>query len=326
MATALYLGLFQDKNPDANITNWVASDADNIDTTGEENVTEPGIVVTALRGMPASVRIVLDDPFVDGSAVGDPTISLTPAFAVAEEGMADEIEGWSGTLLMRGDSELDDLMTVYSNVDSTDSVPFGEQHETVAGSLLLHDTHGELDLGEDGTLTGTPDTNIDAAAFTNANFIAHANNAHDNDGDGVADYVSHMGTYQGAPGVYQCRAADMAIMGCTSRINDNGAIVLAGGTSIWTFTPNPGAEAVVADSVYLYFGWWLRERKDPLAFTGNLSVETIYGSTGGSSVYDLANTVTGAATFEGAAAGKYGIGDQVQATRQSAATGRPMPH
>ena len=77
-----------------------------------------------------------------------------------------------------------------------------------------------------------------------------------------------MGTYQGAPGVYQCRTTDMTSMGCTSRINDNGAIVLAGDTSIWTFTPDPGAEAVVADSVYLYFGWWLRERKDPLASTG----------------------------------------------------------
>ena len=43
-------------------------------------------------------------------------------------------------------------------------------------------------------------------------------------------------------------------------------------------------------------------------------------------MYDLADTVTGAATFEGAAAGKYGLRDQVSDTAVGGHWDGPMPH
>ena len=31
---------------------------------------------------------------------------------------------------------------------------------------------------------------------------------------------------------------------------------------MWTFTPNPGARTDVADTDYVYFGWWLKKAAD----------------------------------------------------------------
>ena len=173
--------------------------------------------------------------------------------------------------------------------------------------------------------TGSADANIDADAFTNANFISHDNNAETSGVFGV-EYVSHMGTYDGAKGVYECRAAEDAVGGCTSRINDDGSIVLAGVSSIWTFTPAAGAKVMVEDSVYLHFGWWLRENKAPVQYTGDLDVETVYGTVGGK-VYAPADAdgtvndgsflaVTGIATFAGKAAGKYALVDSLNDTAE----------
>ena len=338
MAEALYGGLFQPivdaENDDAvdgdtgaiiargttgvTVERYEVADADIIPNAVTAMVGDPAAPVTstpeitAERGQPVKVAITIEDRHDT-----DETTALSPAFAVAEEGMADEIEGWSGTLLERATPGIKDVMTVYTNIDSTGGVPFGELYMLIRGSYTLHDS----------STPGAPDGKIDAAAFTLANFVAHANNAHNPDPAGTdpdPDYVAHIGTYQGANGVYQCTAAPADTAGaCTSRINNDGKIVLGGASSIWTFTPNAGELAMVADSVYVHFGWWLRENLSPVARTGALQAEMVYGSSGsvynpvvGAGADSAFNAVTGTVTYEGAAAGKYALVDGLNDTAE----------
>ena len=106
--------------------------------------------------------------------------------------------------------------------------------------------------------------------------------------------------------MYQCTTT-LDAGGCISRINNDGKIVLGGESSVWTFTPNAGELAMVADSVYLHFGWWQRGSQ----------AEMVYGSTAGS-VYEPADfgAVTGTVNFEGAAAGKYALVDGLNDTAE----------
>ena len=135
-----------------------------------------------MRGQPVKVEITVADRV--GLPVDTPPTAITmlaPAFAVAEEGMADGIDGWSGTLLERVTRSEKDVMTVYTNIDSTSGVPFEDEYDLVDGAWLLHDTHSTLMLGEaddqsDPIPTGMANYDIAAAAFTNANFISHDNN------------------------------------------------------------------------------------------------------------------------------------------------------
>ena len=308
MAELLYTSLIRDLDDDDiadTAARWTTSDSDIIDTTTPDSahIDEPGITVKATRGAPAEVTITHDDN------AQDPPATLTFSFAPAEEGMADEIDGWSGTLLDLGPDSTD-VMTIYTNIDATKGIPFGKKHLLTNGALILHDSTDGTDAAMDA---GMPDGYINASAFTQANSIDHKYNE-------AGRYVSHMGTYQGAEGSYQCTHGDVTGDSCTSRINNDGKIVLGGTNGTWVFVPAPGAEAMVADSVYLHFGWWLREYTNP----ATVATEMVYGSTTGSVYAPLDadgaatpaafNAVTGTATFEGNAAGKYALVDELHDT------------
>ena len=259
---------------------------------GEDVVSEP--MITASHGAPAKVRVNVDhDDMFD-----TPMIALAPAFAVAEEGMADEIDGFSGTLLMRADTSYSDEMTVYTDVNEPSYIPFGQVYAVQNGSLSFVDTP-VAGLGQQGRLLNG---NIASEHFVKANTRAHADNADGPDADTLADHVVFPGTYQGAAGVYRCDDADNA--GCTSTRGNDAVLSLSAG---WTFTPNPDAMVEVVDGVYMNFGWWLRENLNAPANTTGLSVQTFAGSNGAD--VQVSPAVVGKATFEGAAAGKYALDD-----------------
>ena len=160
------------------------------------------------------------------------------------------------------------------------------------------------------------DANIMAAAFTNVNLVTHQNNAHDPDPDRRRTPLPTMSPTwaptMARKGVYQCRIPVEATAGtCQSSRNSDGYVRLHGAEdAVWTFTPNAGAMAQVSDSVYLHFGWWLRENLEDAGSTGALRVELVYGSSSGT-VYTLTDDVIGKASFEGPAAGKYALKDDL---------------
>ena len=265
---------------------------------GEMAIGQP--MITATDGMPATSEATFFTIQNDPSNVGG---DVEPAFAVAEMGMADEIDGWTGTLLMRSDIDHTDTMTVYNDIDALTGTPFSEVYNTVSGRLVFGDT------ATDGEVTPTANPSIVSDAFTNTNVVAHTFNS-SSPGAAVPDYVAFSGSYHGAMGSYQCSTPGTP-SGCTSTRNTNGSVTLTGN---WTFTPTPGAMVMVPDSTYTHFGWWLRENKNPLEDTGSLAVQTFSGSSG--AAFGAVVGLIGEASFEGKAAGKYALNDALTDTAE----------
>ena len=264
-------------------------------TDDDGNVTETEIGVPAIsptHGMPATSKAESYDVDANGVVSTTDSTLLVPAFAVAEMGMADEIDGFSGTLLMRADDDHIDQMTVYTDIDEPTHVPFGQMHPTSTGQLAI--------------VSGTRSEDIESDNFAKANLVTHAANADDDDPGDVNDHVAFEGTYQGAEGVYRCEG----VAACMSSRDSDGVVTLAGAD--WTFTPNAGAMVKVVDGIYMHFGWWLRENKAPEANTGALSAQVFAGSNG--APITLAATDIGKVTFEGSAAGKYALDDPLAQT------------
>ena len=264
------------------------------------------IAVEATHGMPDKTKVRIT--YNDGNVTDQ---GYKPDFAVT--GDADEVdaEGWVGTVLKRSDIDAshDHEMTVYTDVGATAGPPFSQSFPVdSAGAYVLH-----VDAG---TPLGTHDFNIVSDPFTNTNFISHSFNMDDgSDLDSDPDnYVGHRGTYAGAPGEYRCTAILPATTaGCTSRLDSLGYVQLGGADSKWVFVPDTGATTMLADSSYLYFGWWLRENLNAVSATTGLAVRTFYGSSA-DNVYQLNVDVTGTAEFAGAAAGKVALIDHVAGT------------
>ena len=110
------------------------------------------------------------------------------------------------------------------------------------------------------------------------------------------------GTYQGAAGNYRCTGT------CTATANANGVISLS---DAWVFVHDMGAMVSVADINYLTFGWWLQKDKDDdptlaSAFTFER------GDVEDGETLANPNTLSGKATYTGAAAGKYAISDPLR--------------
>ena len=247
-----------------------------VSPTGDERAniyTGTGITVTATHGA-ASKAVV---------QTGETPANLNPAFAA--DGDADDIGGgWSGTRLTRSDPTNTDEMIVYTDITAPAGRPF-------------------ISVYEDDPLTVGTDATKRAAAVefpTSGRQVTFDANADSDDAGSVPDIVQIMGTWQGAAGAFRCNPATNA---CTVRGTNEG-LVFEGGESGegWSFDANAGAMVSVADTMYMHFGWWLREAKSD----GALTVEMFAG---GNAEFpnDDVNDVTGKATYEGRAAGKFSI-------------------
>ena len=111
------------------------------------------------------------------------------------------------------------------------------------------------------------------------------------------------GTLGGASGRYVC-SSDMSATPCT--VQNRGSDLNFVGP--WTFRPSSATTGVDAeDTVYMYFGWWSREKFNPEDNEQAWTFETFHGPVG-SRVDDAdISTVTGSATYRGPAAGYYAI-------------------
>ena len=211
-------------------------------------------------------------------------------------GGADEIARFSGTQNDWSDANFKNTQTIYTDIDETTGIPFGQVYDASLGYLEI--------------MPDTADPNIAADGFVNVHRRAHDDNADGPDADTDPDHVAFEGTYQGAEGVYRCDDDDGAMTTtCTSTRDSDGDVRLSAG---WTFTPNPGAMVKVTDGIYMYFGWWLRENLNAPANTGGLSVQTFFGVKDGDGDRIESTGIAaliGEATFEGAAVGKFAVYD-----------------
>ncbi len=201
--------------------------------------------------------------------------------------------GFSGTMLTWSNTGKADTMTVYTDIAAPSRKLFSEVHGG-----------GDQELA----LSTTAHSGVTGAAFDGrtGGAVTHEPNARTTtDSDTDPTVVKLPGKYNGADGSYQCIGAD-----CVSTVNAGGTITFSGGAG-WTFTANTGAMVSVADSAYMSFGWWMRDDKVTARILDHVAV--FYNAPVATGSYDI-TSLTGKASYEGGAAGKYAWRDRIEDT------------
>ena len=274
-------------------------------TTAADSAISPDATtptVAASYGKPTGVTVANHASFVDGLAPSLTDItSGANAFTTGQAGdpaMLAANNGFSGTMLTWKSSTRADTMFVYTDIAAPSSTLFAEVY---GGGTQ------ELDPAD------TAHMGVKGAAFDGrtGGDVEHAPNAKLAATDAVNNLVRLSGSYQGAAGIYTCTPATGGT-GCITRVSATGVTFVDGtATTGWMFTANNGAMVSVADNAYMKFGWWMRDdltSADPLD-----SVAVFHGTEGGTAVTGV-DDLTGTATYEGAAAGKYAWRDRVEDT------------
>ena len=247
---------------------------------------------------------------------------------------AGSLGGWAGTNYAHTDAgtKVVNEAVVYNNKGPgkreafADALPSGVTIATAnAGgavpaqvSDLTSAIKGYIPISADGTITtGLSFDRVMAAAFTHSGTESHAIPS-------TGNSFTARGTYDGAPGEYRC------VTGCASTNDGTGSPSGLGGT--WFFKPDAGAMVHQPDAHYLYYGWWVSKDKDgdptaASAFVGRFGTPgddsatdsdgLNAGWTGTYSTTAGSETITGSASYNGHAAGKWAL----DYSRNKAATG-----
>ena len=207
----------------------------------------------------------------------------------------DMIEGWQGVMLTDTDKD-GNTVVLYSDKGATDKRLFDEF---------------DGDLGDDGVRTYTVDEDTDdAIKWNNVKRDAAAAT-----GGAKPGSTEFMGSVMNIPGTFSCTTDVTADAACGVPDRHSDGTVDATPfenedppTTGWMFVPvDPLARIPGADANYLVFGWWLM--KDAGGMPDSYGpIATAIGMV----VVDESNNATGAAltgtaTYEGGAAGKYAL-------------------
>ena len=129
----------------------------------------------------------------------------------------------------------------------------------------------------------------------------------------VVQQLRFGGSWRGVDGTFVCQGCTAIDKQITAKISKNAEgetqrmFEFADTSDVWTFEPtDPNATVNVADADYLWFGWW-QDMPTTTDGTGDQGFRTFAGGlqpfdTSGS---DAVQAITGNATYEGSAAGKY---------------------
>ena len=257
-----------------------------------------GLVVDAVTGAGALA-----------TAAGDPASVTLMAGA-----SAGAMGSWNGMDYMHTNTgtKVVNEARVYTNKGPVKTVPFVDNGNVLAtasaGTAPNYTAIKDyLTVASAGSLdNGASYAKVMADDFTHPGMQDHAL-------DSDTGIFTTRGTYDGAPGVYRCTGE------CSSTNDDGmGSPSALGGT--WHFKPDAGASAMgrLADSTYLYYGWWVSKDKDDMptaaiAFTGVFGDGTsIQGGTTDLATSPLA--LGGSATYVGHAAGKFAMSNPLDAT------------
>ena len=260
-----------------------------------------------------SRKVGVDVPVTadDGSALNDAGVRALPELNVMtdiEDGMLtakvkdytmadaapDMIEGWQGVMLADKD---ENTIVLYSDKGATDT-------------RLLDVFDGKLD--EDGVRTYIVN-NLETIPTGTAP-IAWSNVKRDDaDATGGAKPGSteFMGSVMNIPGTFSCTPGTDAICGIPARHSD-GTVLSSrtdpATTSGWMFVPDdPLARIPGADANYLVFGWWLMKDAGGMPDSYGTIVEAIGMAEATTATNTTGTALTGTATYEGGAAGKYAL-------------------
>ena len=262
--------------------------------TGDGTAGTPGSpAVTNYRltvkhdGSMSTVAVLDENNFLKG----DPKFSSVARFGDGQMLVRDNSGTSREIIVLHTDIEAD-TPTAFSKVhtldtgDDPDTTATDHKSLTIAtaGSLAANISLGDIDLGvpaapEGGTSTRPFDD--DVATTPNVN-------------EGM-----HRGRFDGAMGTYTCGSAD-----CSVTVDDEGEATGLLGT--WTFTPDPGATVDVADTNYLYYGFWLDTTTKDGKVTSYDNVQTFAGVGSGLTTPTRGlDAITGSAEYTGGATGVY---------------------
>ena len=240
-------------------------------------------------------------------SAADDDIGMEMAGAIGRMGWNHRVlhSDWGDTATLDIDGGFETVGVIYSNVEVPGDVAFTSAAMTIASDtirpwfqLVDHDGDAstpravEIDTSDTGNAIPTANIMITVEGDTFAELTR-----------GLEENARAKGHYFGAPGVFECTAMD----GCTINRDDTGTMpfaAVAGTTSNegqWTFTPDAGAMVTLPDQDWMAFGFWLTAPDDIVDGIHRLGVFS-----DGMDTYNYsAATLTGTATYTGAATGYY---------------------
>jgi hypothetical protein len=262
------------------------------------------------------------DPNQDPANVGYPATAMLNAAEIgtnASDDIGAEMAGaigrmgwnhrvlhsdWGDTATLDIDGGFETVGVIYSNV-----APPGDVAFTNAATTIASDTIRPWFQLEDHDLDITTPKVVEIDTFTGYK-VPTENITITVEGETFAELTRELeanarakGHYFGAPGVFECTASD----GCTIHREESGVTPFAAvaGTNSnegqWTFTPDAGAMVTLPDQDWMAFGFWLTAPDDTAAGIHRLGVFS-----DGMDTYNYsAATLTGKATYMGAATGYY---------------------
>ena len=270
------------------------------DGPGGTGVTAHTIAIARATADPATVTIT-----VDGAAAED------PKFVKQDDG--------SYVRAMDADNDgnvVSEVMGVYSDIAAPTATAFGEVEalDARADGAAVDPTSSPADSKALGGSPIVANVAFDVARFTPdetdttqrtySDYEFRIPDDLDTEEDESRDAAMVAGTYRGVNGNYVCNnASDTNCSVTFSRAT--GAVTAM--SADWIFTPEAGATIDVVDTTYLYWGYWLKQTADKDGAVTINEVETFAGATNDASTnaYGTIASVTGVATYDGAAAGVY---------------------
>ena len=249
----------------------------NIDTaTTQVSLSSAGLVIDAAAGAGA----LLD-------AINPPSVTLTAGDSVGSLGT------WAGTMYSHtqgsGPSKITNEAVVYTNrgAHAGPSRPFAEMYAVETSGALR------------GYFALTP---ADHASLIRGDAFDHSGRQSHTAPRG-ADAFTAPGTFNGAPGTYRC--VPDGVTACSS--TNDGRAGPSAITGTWHFKPDVGAMTSPADTIYLYYGWWVSKDADDDPTAASAFTGTVFPSGGSAPTSGTGETLTGSATYAGHAAGKFAI-------------------
>ena len=260
-------------------------------------------IVTILS--PPDVELSVSD---DGMLLAEATVAATATtnaivYTMADMA-ADTIEGWRGAMLTEVGGN--NTAVVYSDIGNDGTVSLLDRYvsnlPTATSPRSWDIDEDDTNDDEDTTTTVNDDKDISWSDVRRPDEMTTAGGSSD---DPITMFT---GTVHGIPGTFSCDAADDALCTAPETFTDG---KVNGGTDElsdgWMFTPDEGAISYTDDMEYLVFGWWLNKGEDGKPdYVHRITSAPGWGVVR-TSASTLGTLLRGAATYKGAAAGKYAM-------------------
>ena len=293
-------------------------------------------------GFGSSAGTLSVTPRRGAATIGTPDIAST---TLGTSGTLGSANGWDTTTGSASDGTYSDTVTIYSDVQASGTVPFKDSKYNANNAVFdaaeefkkaISIRGQRMDTGNgDGacsgddcfpTTSGPPDSfaYVDRGRLTQAQYdvlSTEQQSDYDAEYDGtptIRDPDTHtlrysvdvVGTLGGAAGIFRCEASSTS-SACTVQNRGGDGHFFSGP---WSFTPgtiatpNADASVTVADEHFMWFGWWAREH----LHTKEWSYAVGHGPAG--SRVSSVSTVSGNATYNGTAIGRFVIDDPLDDT------------